>query len=88
MRLYLAGPMRGIPEFNFPQFASAAAWLRSQGHEVFSPAESDMRVWSDAESVQVDYASDPLRVARLCFLSDTAWICAEAEGVALLPGWP
>lgn len=40
--VYLAGPMRGYPEFNFPAFAEAAAWLREQGFDVWSPAENDL----------------------------------------------
>ncbi len=41
MRVYLSGPMTGIPEFNFPRFREVAAHLRAQGHEVVSPAELD-----------------------------------------------
>lgn len=39
-RVYLSGPMRGIPEFNFPRFHSAAKSLRAAGYDVVNPAES------------------------------------------------
>ena len=87
MKLYLAGPMRGIENFNFHAFHEAASRLRAQGHEVFSPAERDIERWGSAEAVAADYAVDPLRVARECFAADTEWICRHAEGIALLPGW-
>lgn len=39
--IYIAGPMRGIPHYNWPAFAAAAAHIRALGHEAVSPAEMD-----------------------------------------------
>ena len=38
-RLYLAGPMTGYPEFNYPEFHRAARALRAAGYVVVNPAE-------------------------------------------------
>lgn len=38
--LYLAGPMSGLPAFNYPAFDSAAGRLRLAGFEVLNPAEN------------------------------------------------
>ena len=40
--LYLAGPMRGIPEFNVPAFFEAEARLVSAGFNVINPARRDV----------------------------------------------
>jgi hypothetical protein len=96
MKIYLAGPMRGIKDFNFPAFFRVAEELRSQGHEVFNPAERDINAFGE-ESLKSETGSEQevvkklgksgLWLARNCFLEDTRYICAEADAIYLLPGW-
>lgn len=38
-RIYIAGPMRGIPGYNFAKFNAWAKTLRSEGWTVINPAE-------------------------------------------------
>ena len=38
-RVYLSGPMTGLPEYNFPAFNAAAEVLRGNGLDVVNPAE-------------------------------------------------
>lgn len=93
MKIYLAGPMRGIPEFNFPAFHAAAANLRVWGHFVFSPAEKDNERHGTDISAGNATGSEEEAAAKHGFNLrealdvDLAWICAEAEAIALLPGW-
>lgn len=92
--IYLAGPMRGLPNFNFPAFHAAAAKLRAEGHTVFNPAERDEeefgRVFaptgSEAEFAQAT-GMTVMEMRRNCFYADTAWITQHADAIALLPGW-
>lgn len=51
MRVYIAGPMTGYPELNFPEFERAATALRAKGCEVISPHEvcpDKEMAWCDA----------------------------------------
>lgn len=41
-RLYLCGPMTGLPAFNYPAFNAAAVALRQVGFLVFSPTENGL----------------------------------------------
>lgn len=70
-KLYLAGPMTGIPEFNAPAFHAEAARLRALGYTVENPAEvklPDGASWSD-------YMRADLPLLLKC------------DTVVLLPGW-
>jgi len=40
MTLYIAGPMSGIEDFNYPAFKAAAEYLRFNDYEVVNPAEN------------------------------------------------
>lgn len=71
MKLYLAGPMSNLPEWNFPAFHAAAAKLRADGHEVINPAELN---------------PDTTMEWHQCMRVDIAAL-VTCEGIALLPGW-
>lgn len=90
MKVYLAGPMSGIPYFNHPAFNAAAKELRDKGHEVFNPAELGNTTYGDkapasgnVEEAVAGYGFD----YKECLKMDLAWIFDNAEAIALLPGW-
>jgi hypothetical protein len=94
MKIYLAGPMQGYAEFNFPAFKAFAALLRAQGHEVFNPAERDIErhggvdISKDNPTGSVKQSEDTHGFSlRDALHDDMVWICRNAEGIALLPGW-
>jgi hypothetical protein len=92
MKVYLAGPMTGIPQFNFPAFDAAAADLRERGFEVVSPAELD-----DPETRAAAFAS-PDGAPGSGTASDETWgdflardvkLIADTgiEAIVVLPDW-
>lgn len=82
-KVYLAGPMRGIPEYNFPAFLAAARDLRHKGYEVLSPAEADLE--EDAETTKLTEAEATAKFRH--FMTRDMRMVLESEGVAVLPGW-
>jgi len=88
-KYYIAGPMRGYPQFNFPAFYSAADHLRARGHFVFNPAERDASEGFDPTGFRGDM--DELELAefdlRAALADDTQFICKEATHIYMLPGW-
>lgn len=89
MKLYLAGPMTGIKDFNFPMFDSVTTELREKGYEVFNPAENDRDNGYDGKSAKGDPAEAESKGfdLRTALKQDLAWICDHAAGIALLPYW-
>lgn len=89
MKVYLAGPMRGIPEFNFPAFMAATEQLTAAGLDVFNPAQNDVDHGFTFEGATgfEDLAAEYGFSLRAALGDDLEFICRHAEGVALLPGW-
>lgn len=89
--IYIAGPMRGFPQFNFPLFDAVALTLRGQGWTVISPAEQDsptIRAKSLASSTGLftpDMAKD--ESVGTILGRDTRIVIDDVTDVALLPGW-
>lgn len=79
-RLYLAGPMRGYKEYNFPAFHAAAARLRELGYEVWSPAERD------EQEDGFDPKTDEAQPIEYYMRHDLPPVIAS-DAIAVLPGW-
>jgi len=70
-RWYVAGPMTGLPELNFPAFNKHAATLRKAGFHVENPAE---------------ICPDPQAKWEDCMRADIAKL-VTCDAILLLPGW-
>lgn len=71
-RVYIAGPMTGIPDYNFPAFNRFAANWREFGWEVLNPAES---FDGNTELPYFEYVLHDIELLKTC------------DAIALLPEW-
>lgn len=70
-RWYIAGPMTGLPDLNFPEFNKHAATLREAGFHVENPAEIN---------------PDPTATWEDCMRVDIPRL-VTCDAILLLPGW-
>jgi hypothetical protein len=72
VRLYLAGPMSGLPDFNYPAFRTAAQEWRAWGWDVLDPSEKFG-----------GRADLPYEV----YIKGSIIDVLASEAIAVLPGW-
>jgi hypothetical protein len=86
--IYIAGPMRGLPEFNFPAFMQAEAHLSRLNWETRNPARKDLEVFeykgTDGTQAELEAQNFDLEEAALWAMTT---IITECDAIALLPGW-
>lgn len=73
--IYIAGPMSGIENFNYPAFHAAQRALDDRGILTLNPANTEADNTSGSPMPWEWYMRRALRM-----------VC-ESEGVCLLPGW-
>lgn len=73
LRLYLSGPMTGLPDYNYPAFNAEAARLRALGYDIVNPAE--LKPPASESDEWHHYLRRDLREMLTC------------DGLALMPGW-
>jgi uncharacterized protein DUF4406 len=83
VKIYIGGPIRGWPLYNFPAFEAATDAVRSLGHEVFSPAERDLSKGFNPE-LTIEEQGFSVREAME---EDLTWITRHAEALVMLPLW-
>ena len=79
-RIYIAGPMRGKPQLNWPAFDAAKDFLLSLGLDPVSPADIDREAGISPEGPFDDL------VVRDCMKRDLKELM-ECHALLMLPGW-
>jgi|SRR5579875_3669374 len=70
-KVYLSGPMSGLPNFNYNTFHAVAAELRNAGYKVVSPAEN-------VDDPSADWSD---------FMRRDIALMLQTDIIVALPGW-
>lgn len=76
-KYYIAGPMTGHPEHNYPYFGKVAERLRGQGYHIVSPHEIEYGETMETRG-QKEWSY---------YLRKTLLALLESDAIVLLPGW-
>lgn len=88
MRVYIAGPMTGYPNYNFPAFHEAQRKLEEQGYTVVNPAAKESKGdYPDPDLIPLQWGGtredlDPGIIRNRDFQE-----LLTCERIMLLPGW-
>lgn len=96
MRIYISGPMTGVPDHNRPAFDAAAKCLREKGHFVINPAELSALFGSEEEIAKAfayfykltnfDIPNGDEKLAEFVMQADLAAV-RSCDAIYLLSGW-
>lgn len=92
-RCYLAGPMRGRPQFNFPAFFAGEHALYATGWDaVYNPARMDVEADGEATMTLTDeYVGRPVNTRRYakrdCAILIDVLRAEDGDAIVVLPGW-
>lgn len=88
---YIAGPMSGIPEWNYPAFFKAEDQLKEEGWRVFNPARKDVENGFEDEDAKVDGdTAQAMENGNFDFRKAYLWDLArvvKGDGIYMLKGW-
>ena len=88
--IYVAGPMIGVPHFNFPKFDLARDFLKALNYEVVSPADIDRAHGFDAMRLPGDTDWSDFSVTglnKLEVISRDIEALKQCQAIYMLTGW-
>ncbi len=83
MKVYIAGPMQGIPELNFPAFDEVRDRLIAAGHVPVSPADLDREVGIDPKEGTVGFTDQMWKD----IIKRDLDALQECDAIVMLEGW-
>ena len=89
-KIYIAGPMSGYPEFNFPAFFAAQAKFEAEGWTVFNPANKDTEKEVQNNAAYASGSDQQLMASGWDFRDAYMWDMEKviySDAIYLLPGW-